>query len=249
MAEKEISVELFEKNAQLYNKKNLKRHFKSIWEHAKEYGFIVPPLGCRGNFVIKASIDKEFVDEFIKFLNDRKLDVIGINNYYQYQYVLEDYETYKQFMKNDIEANIEKIKAEYQREIAIKEKYEVNQNDDAIFYFSPYNENVDTLFEFYLRYKDEILEFAKEKDITIMFDLETFYNIATGFMAFNFLDSDNNDEAMDFAKRITVHFDFSKAYSVYVISRILSNIGDEASELDYMETHILAKNLKNEGKK
>ena len=244
--EKEINVELFEKNARLYNKKNLKRHYASIWEHAKEYGFIVPPLGCRGDFVIKASIDKEFVDEFIGFLEERKLNIIGVNNHYQLRYVLEDYEVYKNAM-NDISENIKKIEEEYQRQLNIKEKYMINENDDAIFYFYPFNEDVDTLFEFYLRYKDEILDFAKQRDITIMFDLESFYNFATGFMAFNFLDSDNNDEPMDFAKRIIIHFDLAKAYSIYVVSRILSNIGDTYEELEYMETHIFGDNLKYKG--
>ncbi|MBQ9449269.1 MAG: hypothetical protein IJU60_05285 [Acholeplasmatales bacterium] len=244
--EKEINVELFEKNARLYNKKNLKRHYASIWEHAKEYGFIVPPLGCRGDFVIKASIDKEFVEEFIGFLEERKLNIIGVNNHYQLRYVLEDYEIYKNAM-NDISENIKKIEEEYQRQLNIKEKYMVNENDDAVFYFYPFNEDVDTLFEFYLRYKDEILDFAKQRDITIMFDLESFYNFATGFMAFNFLDSDNNDEPMDFAKRIIIHFDLAKAYSIYVVSRILSNIGDTYEELEYMETHIFGDNLKYKG--
>ena len=236
--EQEINLELFEKHALLLNKKNLKRHFSSIWQHPKEYGLIIPPLGCRGDFVIKASIDKEFVDEFIQFLEDRKFNIIGMKNHYQFRYVLEDYEIYKNMMK-DVSENINKIEAEYKRELEIKERYEVDKNDDALFYFYPYNENVSTLFEFYLRYKDEILEFAKQKDITIMFDLESFYNIGSGFMAFNFFDSDNNDEATDFAERINIRFDYKKPYSIYVVSKILSNIGDEKDELEVMNTHLV----------
>ena len=243
MAE-EITLSVFERNAKIYNKKGLRRSFVSIPERYTEY-IQIPPLSARKNVVLEATLDKEFADEFIKFIKDNGFQFLGSINYYHLDNVCSDYELNKEAFSKQKEA-IEAVK----KDVALMKKdvkdYREIEDEDVVFYFLPYNDMVETLFEFIGAYKDKISEFAKEKDITVMLKIMGYCNQIDGFFGFNFFDADQKDEEVivDYASRITVTVDFAKVYSVYSAGLLLTGIGDSEDELNAMSTHIVAENLK-----
>lgn len=245
MEDKEISLNIFEKNAQIYNKKNLKRYFTSISEHYTEYGIVVPPLGCRGDINIRVVIDKEYVTDFIDFIKRRNFKVFGSIDYSYIENVILDYDNKKEYFKEDIAKEFEERLQKINQEL---KPFNEIENDDCEFYFSPYNDVISNLYEFYLAYKDEILSYAKKNDITIMFNFVAFNNQANGFMAFNFFDADaEEDIVIDTSMRINIYFDLKKLYEVYSASLILAKIGQSEDELNYMNTHIFGDNLRYKG--
>ena len=245
---KEISLSVYERNVKIYNKKGLRRTFSSIASHSNEY-IGMPPLGTTNQLLFEVTIDKEFVDGFIKKLKKDKFRIIGSNNYFFIENVINNYELHKGKYAVDEKA-IEAISKDLNNLLEANKDYKEIENDDAMFYFVPQNEGVETLFEFIKTMKRKISKYAKDNDITIMMKIYGFSSQLEGFMGFNFFDADVTDKevVVDYAASITVGVDFSNNISVYQSGVLLRSIGESAEELldKDINCHIMAENLKYE---
>lgn len=233
----EISVKAYEQKAKKFNKRGLNRSYSSIAKNAGEYinGL---PLGFTDEFVLEVIIDKEFATKFIDFLKRRNYPIIGKANSYYIGKLLEDYEKKKQYFPN-IADQIATMAKEYDEMINAKTKYEKIENDDVKFYFLPYNENVSSLCEFVEKEKEAILKYALKNDITILMNVLAFSRQIKGFIGFNFLDEDNDNETISFQSSIYVTADFKQPISVYNVASLLNAITDTEDDLELMGVHIL----------
>lgn len=241
----EINIPIFERNLKLFNKKGLRRAYTSVLSHKKEY-LDVAPLSSSQYFVMEVTLDKEYVDEFQQFLKDNKFTVLGSTHTFHIDNLIKDYEENKQYFPNR-EEQIQNIINDRDERIKQNKPYELLENDDVKFYFFPYNEKVKTLYDFIQNYKELILSYAKEKDITIMLRPYSFSNQLEGFFGFNFFDADSKEETVvDFASRTTVYVDFNQVPVVYCAAVILSGIGNSKEELASrdLNVHLLSENLK-----
>jgi hypothetical protein len=239
----EISVSLFERNAKIYNKKGLRRSFASFGERYQEF-LNVMPLSARNKFVLEATIDKSCVEAFIKLLKDNEFEVLGSLNYYNLENACKDYEANKAVYAsqagaiNAISKDVELMKKD-------EAEYKEIENEDCLFYFLPYNSKVDTLFEFVSVYKDVILNFARENDITIMLKVTSYCNQVEGFFGFNFFHADQKEETVvDFASRVSVVADLNSRVSVFNAGLLLSGVGENEDELNVVNTHVVVQNIK-----
>lgn len=240
----EISLSLFERNAKIYNRKGLRRTFSSIYNHEQEY---VPtaPLSARKEVVLEVTLDKNSVEAYQQFLKDNGFTVLGDINYFHLDNACKDYEEKKELFKNQKEA-IEALSKDVAKMKAEAKPYKEIKDDDAVFYFLPYNDVIESLFEFIGAYKEKILEFARKEDITIMMKIGGYCNQIDGFFGFNFYDADQGDKEVivDYASKITVKVDFKERYSVYAAGTLLAGIGESLDELTAMNVSIIADNLK-----
>ncbi len=241
----EINIPIFERNLKLFNKKGLRRAYSSVLTHSSEY-MVVPPLSCRSQVVMEVTLDKEYVLEFQKILSDEGFEILGSNFTYHIDNLIQDFEAAIKYFE-DRKDQIEKIKAEREERKKANKPFEEIENDDVKFYFLPYNEKVDTLYEFIKVYKEKILSFAKEKDITIMLRPQAFSNQLQGFFGFNFFDADEKGEVVvDYAARITIHVDFNTLPTVYAAAVLLTGVGETKEELadSDLGVHLISENLK-----
>ena len=241
---KEISLSLFERNAKIFNKKGLRRTFSSIYNHVQEY---VPtePLSARKEVVLEVTIDKNSVEAYQSFLKENGFTILGDTNYFHLDNACKDYELKKDLFKNQKET-IEAISKDVQKMKDEAKPYKEIKDDDAVFYFLPYNDVIESLFEFIGAYKEKILEFARKEDITIMMRIGGYCDQIDGFFGFNFYDADQGDKEVivDYASKITVKVDFKERYSVFGAGLLLAGIGDTLDELSAMNVSIVAENLK-----
>ena len=86
----EISLQVFERNAKIFNKKGLRRSYISIPERYQEY-VVVPPLSSRKQVVLETTLDKEYALDFINYLKDNGFTVLGSTNYFHLENVCKDY--------------------------------------------------------------------------------------------------------------------------------------------------------------
>ena len=241
---KEISLSLFEKNAKLYNKRFIRRSYVSYEEHYNEF-VNTKPLSARNKFVIEATIDKEYVKPFIELLKENGFNILGSKNYYNLENVIKDYNENPSMYQVQKEA-IAAIEKDVELLKNSSEEFENIENDDSRFYFLPYNDKVESLFEFVEVYKDTILKFSQENDITIMLKVSGYCNQIEGFLGFNFFDADKTDEevVVDFASRVTVVANLNSNVSVFAAGLLLSGIGESEDELKALNTHIVVENIK-----
>ena len=241
---REVSLSLFEKNAKVYNKSYLRRSYVSYDEHYKEF-VDVKPLSARNKFVIEATLDNEFVKPFIELLKENGFNVLGSKNYFNLENVIKDYNA-SPSSYNVQKAAIDAIAKDVELLKSSNEEFENIENEDSRFYFLPYNDKVETLFEFVEVYKDVILKFAKDNDITIMLKVSGYCNQVEGFLGFNFFDADKKDEevVVDFASRVTVVANLNSNVSVFAAGLLLSGVGESEDELKSLNTHIVVENIK-----
>ena len=244
MAE-EISLELFERNLKLYNSKNLRRSYTSIDNKISEYGLKIAPLSATSKFAIQVTIDKSVVETFIELLKSKNFEMYGDTDTYFLEKSVADYEANPGLFTQQKGA-IEAIKKDL---VGLKENrkpYKEIENEDCVFTFIPSNDVIDTLFEFVTAYKDELVQFSKDNDVTIMMKVGGFCNQVNGFIGFNVLDADQKDKevVVDFVMRVNVNVDFNSRSSVYSAALLLKGIGENKDELIAMNTHLLADNLK-----
>ncbi len=240
---KEVSISLFERNAKIYNKKGLRRSFASFKERYSEF-LQVMPLSARNKFVLEVTLDKSCVEAFIKLLQDNEFEVLGSINYYNLENAVNDYNANKALYQAQAGA-IEAIAKDVELMKKDKELYKNIENEDSVFCFLPYNSKVETLFEFIGAYKDLILNFAKENDITIMFKVTAYCNQVEGFFGFNFFDADQMEETVvDFASRVSIIADLNSRLSVFNAGLLLSGVGENEDELNVLNTHIVVQNIK-----
>ena len=243
----ELSISAFERNAKSFNKKGLRRQFYSIYTHSNEYVSSVP-LATSRKYVFEVTIDKEFVESFREYLKGEGFNVLGSENYFYLENLVEGFELNRNNYANINEEAVEAIKKDLALMKERNKDYKEIENDDAVFYFMPYNDGIETLYEFIKTKKAGILDFAKKNDITIMFKVLGYLNQVDGFFGFNFFDADKKDEdvIIDFASRVTIMVDFNSRGSVFAAGILLAGIGETEEELldSEINTHILADNAK-----
>lgn len=239
----EITVGLFERNAKIYNKKGLRRSYSSIPARAAEY-IGLKPLGASSEYVLEVVIDKASGLEFQEYLKQRGFKILGAKNYFHIGNLLEDYHQ-KEGMYEAIKDRMEAVQKDYKLMTESPEPYEELENEDVKFYFLPYNSQIHTLCEFIEEEKNPILQYAKEKDVTIILNIVGYCNMVKGFFGFNFLDADAKEETVvDYSSNIVVNVDFSQRVGTYAAALLLTGITANAEDLEMMNCHILAENLK-----
>lgn len=241
----EINIPIFERNLKLFNKKGLRRAYTSVYNHASEY-LVVPPLSCRTQVVMEVTLDKEYVNEFQEILKNEGFEVLGSDFVFHMDNLIKDFEASRKYFEDRLD-QFENIKKEREARLQALKPYEEIENDDVRFYFFPYNEKVENLYEFIKVYKEKFLAYAKEKDITIMFRPQAFSNQLQGFFGFNFFDADAKEEVVvDYASRLTVNVDFDSLPTVYAAAVLLTGIGlskEELADKD-LNVHLISENLK-----
>ena len=239
----EINIPIFERNLKLFSKKGLRRTYSSVEKHSKEY-MDVAPLSSSSKVVMEVTLDKEYAEEFQELLKNQGFEILGSNFTFHLDNLIKDYEVYKSFFENKKE-QIDGIKAEIEKRKKENTKYLEVKNDDVKFYFLPYNDKTNTLYDFIKNYKDIILDYAVKKDITIMLNPLAFSNQLKGFFGFNFFDADEKTEVVvDYASSITVHVDFKQPATVYTAAVLLSGIGNNKEELASKDllVHLICEN-------
>lgn len=243
----EITVSQFERNAKQYNKKGLMRKYSDINKYFSEYVGI-KPLAQTTKLVLEVTIDKTVVETLIKELRDKGFDVLGGNNYYFPKVVVDTYVQNRVFYRNVNPEAIQAIAKDVNKMIEEKKDYKEVENEDTVFYFMPYNESIDTFYEFVKTMKDYFIKFAKDNDVTIMMKVIGYTNQINGFLGFNFFDADKGEEnvVVDFAARMTVGVNFTQKESVYSAAIMLCALGDSEEELvdEDINTHIVTETAK-----
>ncbi len=239
----EINVELFEKNAKIYNKKGLRRAYFSIPKREEEY-INLRPLGATSKFVLEVIIDKEIVGEYQEYLKQKGYTILGSSNTYFIENMISDYKN-KLSLYSNIKEQMEAIEKDYNLMLEKNKAYEELENDDVKFYFLPYNDNISNLCEFIEEEKQEILKFSKDKDVTIVMNILAYCNTIKGYFGFNFLDADTKEEVnVDYSSNIIVNVNFAQKMSVYAAALLLTGITENGEDLELMSCHIMADNLK-----
>lgn len=245
MAPVEINIPIFERNLKLFNKKGLRRSYTSILSRYSEY-LQIPPLAARKEYVLEATLDKEYVKEFQEILSKKGFTILGSENTYHMDNFLSDYEKYKEYFK-EATVDVEAVKKERDALKKATKEFKEIENEDVKFYFLPYNEGIETLYEFVKATRDDILAYAKEKDITIMMKVIPFNQQLEGFFGFNFFDADQKGEVVvDYAARLVVAVDFNKFITAFQGAVLLSGIGETKEELadPDLNVHLVAENIR-----
>lgn len=239
----EITIEVFENNAKIYNKKNLRRSYASIPLHETEY-IQLRPLGASSKFVLEVIIDKEYAVEYQKYLKKKGFTILGGTNYYHIENMLKDYHSNERIYGN-IKDRMEEIEKDYNLMLKNNKPFVELENDDVKFYFLPYNDTIETLCDFIEASKTGISRFCKNRDITIVMNVIGYCNMIKGFFGFNFFDAESKkEESIDYSSNILINVDFSIKNSVYASALLLSGITSSKEDIELMNCHILAENLK-----
>lgn len=239
----EITVGVFEQNAKIYNKKGLQRSYSSMSARPTEY-IGLKPLGATSKFVLEVVVDKACGLEFQEYLKQKGFAILGAKNYYHIGNMLQDYHD-KEALYESIKERMEAVQKDYLLMKDDTTPFDELENDDVKFYFLPYNSQIHTLCEFIEEEKNAILQYAKEKDITIILNIIGYCNMVKGFFGFNFLDADSKEETVvDYSSNIVVNVDFSQRVGTYAAALLLTGITENAEDLELMNCHILAENLK-----
>lgn len=239
---REISIKLFEKNLKSHNKQGLERSYYTIENYTNEY-VKVKPLGSTTKYAIQVVIDKEFVKEFQTYLKKKKFEILGTNNYYHIGCMLADYYD-NEANASHIKEQMEAIEKDYTLMKDGSEPFELIENDDAKFYFLPYNEKCETLCDFIETIKTGLIKFAKNRDITIVMNIIPYNNMLTGGFVFNAVDE--NDNTYDFVSNMVLSVDFDIKSSGYAAALLMCGIAKNSFDLETLNFHIIAENLKYE---
>lgn len=239
----EISIELFERNAKLFNRKGLRRKYSSIPLRESEY-IRQRPLGASSKYVLEAVIDKDSASDYQDYLKSRGFTILGAKNYYHLENMVEDYHA-RAGMYEAIRDKMEAIEKDCRLMKEAGEAFTEIENGDVKFYFLPYRDDINNLCEFIEQEKNGILDFCKSKDVTIIMNIIAYSNMVKGFFGFNFYDADQKgDVIIDYSANIFVNVDFSQRNSAYAAALQLSGISENAEDLELMSCHIMAENLK-----
>ena len=235
--ENQITLAAFEANGAKFNSKNLKRSYFDVLKNLGEYenGILVDKEDYN-KIVLEAIIDKSAIDEFIELLKK--------NNFTLYPdkdlpFITNMRNRIKGYMETPKQqADLKSISKSIE-ELEQKPLYQVNTEEDAIFYFVPFNNKIKTLHDFFNVYKEMFYEFALKNDLTILFRTKDRKNRVEGFFAFNFLDSvDNKVQSYKYACRINLKDSAKNSEEFIEECYTLSAIGKNKFELEAINTVI-----------
>lgn len=240
----EISIDVFERNAKICNKKGLRRQYYSIPEKYTEYINILP-LGISNMLVFECSIDKDYYEGFKKILLENNYNILGDQNITGLKKICQDYDSNPNLYSKYKEP-VDAIKKDLIGLEANIKEYKDLENNDVLFYFEAFNNETLDLEAFISKMKDVILEYAKEYDITIMLKIIGFASQLEGFLGFNFFDADEkeNEVVVDFISNVTVRVDFKNKLNVVSAAYLLNSISSTKEGLAYCNAHIVAENIK-----
>ncbi len=241
----EINVEQFEKKAKFSNKRRMERSYTSIASHPEEY-LTYKPMGMTDKFLLEITCDKEDVDDLQKFFVEKGYKIIGAEKTYFMEREIEDFHKYKNVLKTEVieayEAEEEKLN-QFLKDF--KNYKDAKTENDVMFYLYPYNDKIETLYEFILSEKEDLLKYSKEKDITILMGIASFSKTVSGFIGFNFFDLDEAEEGkevtVDFAYNFVVNIDFDEPLNVYATALLLKGFTNDKDDLANVNYHIVAK--------
>ncbi len=241
----DIKVEQFEKKAKLSNKRRMERSYTSIASHPEEY-LTYKPMGMTEKFLLEITCDKEDVDDLQNFLVERGYKIVGAEKTFFMEREIEDFHKYKSFLKPEaIEAYEEEEKKLNEFKENPKNYKAAETENDVMFYLYPYNDKIETLYEFILSEKDAVLEFAQKRDITILMGIAGFSKTVSGFIGFNFFDLDEaeggKEVTVDFAYNFVVNIDFDNPLNIYATALILTGLTKDREDLKDINYHIVAK--------
>ncbi len=241
----DIKIDQFEKKAKLSNKRRMERSYTSIAEHPEEY-LTYKPMGMSDKFLLEITCDKSDVDELQAFFTNKGYKIVGAEKTFFIEREIEDFHKYKSVLKQEA---IDAYLAEEKRLndiLANPLKYkDATTENDVLFYLYPYNDKIETLYEFILSEKEDLLKYAQEKDITILMGIAGFSQTVSGFIGFNFFDLDEKEEGkeivVDFAYNFVVNIDFDNPLNVYATALVLSGLTKDREDLENINYHIVAK--------
>lgn len=239
---REISINLFEKNLKTQNKQGLERSYYTVEDYTLEY-VKVKPLGSTSKYAIQVVIDKDYVKEFQTYLKKKNFEILGSSNYFPIGNMLADYYANE---KNaiHIKEQMEAVEKDYILMKDNSQAFELVDNDDAKFYFLPYNEKCDSLCDFIESIKTGLIKFAKNRDITIVMNLVPYCDMLVGGFVFNATDEEDNQ--LDFVSNMVLSVDFEQKASGYAAALLMKGIAKNAFDLETLNFHIFADNLKYE---
>ncbi len=193
-----ITLEEFEKNGAKYNKKHITRSYFDVLKHLDEYeGAYESNFNDFETLLFQVQVDKDVVEDLISYFHN-----------HGYQIYRNKELPYIENLIVRLTKNIEKNKNEIEKLSAVlnstenKIKYNVIENDDAVFYLRINNNKTHTIYDFIKAHKNNIIKFAKDNDLTILFRTDERRGRLVGFCAFNFFDNvDDEVKEFEFANR------------------------------------------------
>jgi hypothetical protein len=205
-------------------------------------------MGMSDKFLLEITCDKSDVDELQAFFSNKGYKIVGSEKTFFIEREIEDFHKYKNILKEDA---FNAYLAEEKRLndiLANPKKYKDAQTEnDVLFYLYPYNDKIETLYEFILSEKEDLLKYAQEKDITVLMGIAGFSQTVSGFIGFNFFDLDEKEEGkevvVDFAYNFVVNIDFSNPLNVYATALVLSGLTKDREDLKDINYHIIAKEI------
>ncbi|MBR4496905.1 MAG: hypothetical protein IKP12_07230 [Acholeplasmatales bacterium] len=241
----DIKIEQFEKKAKLSNKRRIERSYTSIAEHPEEY-LTYKPMGMTDKFLLEITCDKEDVDKLQEFFINKGYKIIGAEKTFFMEREIEDFHKYKSILKPEAVLAYEAEEEKLNNFLDNPKKYkDATTENDVLFYLYPYNDKIETLYEFILSEKEDVLKFAQEKDITILMGIAGFTQTVSGFIGFNFFDLDEKEEGkeitVDFAYNFVVNIDFDNPLNIYATALVLKGLTNDREDLKDMNYHIIAK--------
>ncbi len=241
----DIKIEQFEKKAKLSNKRKIERSYTSIAEHPEEY-LTYKPMGMTDKFLLEITCDKEDVKDLQAFFVNKGYKIVGAEKTFFMEREIEDFHKYKSFLKPDAIEAYEAEEARLNEYLNNPQDYkDATTENDVLFYLYPYNDKIETLYEFILSEKDDLLKFAQERDITILLGIAGFTKTVSGFIGFNFYDLDEKEAGkevvVDFAYNFVVNIDFDNPLNIYATALVLTGLTNDRNDLADMNYHIVAK--------
>ncbi len=233
-----ISLNEFEANGAKFNLKGIKRSYFDSLKHLDEYkdSKLIDKADYE-TIVLEAVIDKSGIDSFIKLLNDNNFEIYNDKDMPFLLNIKNRLLTYPKTTKtlkdlNSIEKTI--------NDIANKELYTVNKEDDATIYFVPFNNKVNNIHDFFKVYREIFYNFALENDLTIIFRTKDRKNKTNGFFAFNFLDTNEDKQIVSYkyAVRVVINTKTNNSTEYIEECMMINAIGKNKEELDEVNTVI-----------
>lgn len=241
----EISIDLFERNAKSLNKKGILRDYNKILAYGSEYTKTIP-LGFTNRLVLEVVVDKEYVDGLKEVFESEGYKILGGINYYFLESMVNHYHSVK-IDDPKAKEGLNAIEKDYNEQKNANKPYTEKENGDVVFYIIPYKENVLTFVSFVEEMKNKVLDYATKNDITIVMNIKGFTNQINGFMGFNFMDADSEEDEgveVDYASNIYVSVDFKKGSTVYMAAAYLNALALQKEDLELINVHILTDNAK-----
>ena len=238
LVKNQITLAEFESIGAKFSANNTKRSYFDALKHITEYenASLIDKKDYE-TIVLEAVVDKSAIDDFIKLLT--KYDFPIYNNK-DLPYLLNMKERIMDYPKtNKVLSDLASLENSIEK-IGNEPLYKVNEEEDATIYFVPFNNKVSNIHDFFKVYRDIFYDFALANDLTIILKTKDRKNKLDGFIAFNFLDTNEKNEIVSYkyAIRVVLKSKANDPISFIEEALILNAIGKNKVELDEVNTII-----------